>query len=518
MKVMKKIRKKHPINQRWALKLSAVIALSGVLTPVSQANVVGSDMQNFNATTSGLDFVTVESSETLEPGFFNFGFFMNYAVNTLPYFETTDTIQSRTKFNDTLIGADLNLGYGVARNLDLGLSLPQVVTSSLKTKSWNGTFRDNGNTEVRLNAKYRLLGDKDSGVAIQGVVNLNRTKDNPYVGKTNAPIYSVVLIGNRQLNNDIGMGINLGYRWRKAGDAIPESDPIKPLPNQIIWSAAVNYRLESIDSKLVAEIFGSNPQGSVSKNGDRTASSSELTLGIKRDLDTNLAIHGGVGTELAKGLSSPDWRLYAGLNYAIGPTFSQPVRATRKDPPETVSVKNPFDTEPKTYEKIVVHDIMFEFDSDSQVLGKSKEMLAQLAEHLKKSTGFTKLVVVGHTDSLGNNGYNDALSKRRAETVKRWLVTDQKIDGSKIETEGKGEMEPVASNGNYQGRQLNRRVEFRIYRTEQAKEERSLSNPKDAEGAVDPGEKPILKQKPHKNDPASSSKKKPAKHNSKIKK
>ena len=88
----------------------------------------------------------------------DFGFFMNYAVNTLPYFETTNTIQTRTKFNDTLLGADLNLGYGVAKNFDLGLSLPQVVASSVKTKSWNGKFRDNGNTEVRMNAKYKLFG------------------------------------------------------------------------------------------------------------------------------------------------------------------------------------------------------------------------------------------------------------------------------------------------------------------------------------------------------------------------
>ena len=81
----------------------------GLLTPVSFANVIGSDMQNFNATTSGLDFVTVESAATLEPGFVNFGLFMNYAVNTLPYFEKTETIQSRTKFNDTLLGADINV-------------------------------------------------------------------------------------------------------------------------------------------------------------------------------------------------------------------------------------------------------------------------------------------------------------------------------------------------------------------------------------------------------------------------
>jgi outer membrane protein OmpA-like peptidoglycan-associated protein len=498
MKSIPKINRTGSRFHRLPLQVTTIAALSGLLTPVSQANVVGSDMQNFNPTTSGLDFVTVESAETLEPGFFNFGFFMNYAVNTLPYFEATDSVQTRSKFNDTVLGGDLNVGYGVSKNFDLGLSLPQVITSSVKTKSWNGKFRDNGNTEVRINAKYRLLGDKDSGVALQALVNLNRTKDNPYVGKTNAPIYSLVLIGTRQLTKDIGLGINLGYRWRKAGDALPEADPIKPLTNQLIWSTAVNYRIESIDSKVVAEIFGSSPQGKVNKNGDRTASSSEFSLGIKHDLDTNMSIHSGVGTELAKGLSSPDWRFYAGINYAIGPAFDQPSRSTRRDPPETVRETNPFNVEPQTYEKITVHDLMFEFDSDRQVLGTSKQVLKDLADHLKKSTGFTKLVVIGHTDSLGSSEYNDALSKRRAETVKKWLTDEQKIDGTKIFAEGRGETEPVASNSNYQGRQLNRRVEFRIHRMEEKEEERSLANPKAAEGATDPGGKPTKKVKSQK--------------------
>jgi len=157
MKSIPKINRTGSRFHRLRLQVTTIATLSGLLTPVSQANVVGSDMQNFNPTTSGLDFVTVESAETLEPGFFNFGFFMNYAVNTLPYFEATDSVQTRSKFNDTVLGGDLNVGYGVSKNFDLGLSLPQVITSSVKTKSWNGKFRDNGNTEVRINAKYRLI-------------------------------------------------------------------------------------------------------------------------------------------------------------------------------------------------------------------------------------------------------------------------------------------------------------------------------------------------------------------------
>jgi hypothetical protein len=53
------------------------------------ANVIGTDLQNFNSTTNGLDFVTVQSSKTLDPGVLNLGLFFNYGVNTLPYFEGT---------------------------------------------------------------------------------------------------------------------------------------------------------------------------------------------------------------------------------------------------------------------------------------------------------------------------------------------------------------------------------------------------------------------------------------------
>ena len=73
------------------------------------ANVVGSDIQNFNPTTNGLDFVTVQSSETLTPGIFNFGFFLNYAVNTMPNYVDVNT-SSRTDFEDSLTSGDLNFG------------------------------------------------------------------------------------------------------------------------------------------------------------------------------------------------------------------------------------------------------------------------------------------------------------------------------------------------------------------------------------------------------------------------
>ena len=77
---------------------------------------------------------------------------------------------------------------------------------------------------------------------------------------------------------------------------------------------------------------------------------------------------------------------------------------------------------------------------------------------------FTRLIIEGHTDSIGSDPYNMDLSLRRANTIKRWLVSHYHLPAGKIITIGRGKHRPIADNGNYQGRQLNRRVEFTIYR------------------------------------------------------
>ncbi len=442
--------------------VGAVLGLTSAQAALG--NVLGADMQLFNPNTDGLDFVTVESSDVIEPGFINFGLFLNYAVNTLPYFETDESIQTRAKFNDRLLGADFNAGIGIIDDLSLGISFPNIVTQSVKREGFQGRFRDNGNTEVRVNTKYRLWGDETAGIAIGGVVNFNRLKSNPYVGKTNSPLYGMQLITHGRPTERVTLGANIGYRIRPTAKPIEEASPIKPLPNQWIASLAASYLFPDIDTRALVEIYGSRPAKSVEKNSQRSASSSELLVGAKHDWSNELSIHTGLGTELEHGLSTPDWRIYAGVNYAFGPKLDTEKRvSTQADVKPTKKVK-PFTGQVKAFEKVIVHDILFEFDSDQRMVGASKQTIEDLAKYLVIPPMYTKLVITGHTDSLGPTEYNDRLSLNRANTIKRWLVSQHKMDPAKIFTEGRGEREPVANNANFQGRQLNRRVEFRIYR------------------------------------------------------
>ncbi len=104
--------------------------------------------------------------------------------------------------------------------------------------------------------------------------------------------------------------------------------------------------------------------------------------------------------------------------------------------------------------------ILFAFDS-SDLRPQARENLNKLAEILNRDTD-TNLLIVGHTDWIGSETYNLGLSMRRARSAANYLIA-QGISGNRIEVEGRGEYEPIATNETEEGRQLNRRVEVAIF-------------------------------------------------------
>jgi outer membrane protein OmpA-like peptidoglycan-associated protein len=75
--------------------------------------------------------------------------------------------------------------------------------------------------------------------------------------------------------------------------------------------------------------------------------------------------------------------------------------------------------------------------------------------------GKTTLTVVGHTDDVGSNAYNQSLSERRALSVAQYLES-KRVDSLRLATAGKGETQPRSTNNTEAGRQENRRVEIYV--------------------------------------------------------
>jgi OmpA-OmpF porin, OOP family len=111
-----------------------------------------------------------------------------------------------------------------------------------------------------------------------------------------------------------------------------------------------------------------------------------------------------------------------------------------------------------THGKIVSYGIYFDSGKDV-VKPQSYATLKEIASILKDNPEL-KIIIAGHTDSDGDDAMNLDLSKRRAENVKKMLVSEFQIQADRISTEGKGEVEPVVPNTTAENKAKNRRVEF----------------------------------------------------------
>lgn len=115
-------------------------------------------------------------------------------------------------------------------------------------------------------------------------------------------------------------------------------------------------------------------------------------------------------------------------------------------------------------EVIVLSDlgnVLFAFDS-SELTGGAKALLADVSTRLT-SASLVEVKVIGHTDSVGSDVYNQGLSERRARSVADYLAS-QGVPADKLSAEGRGESQPVADNGTDAGRAENRRVELHVSR------------------------------------------------------
>lgn len=489
--------------------LVIILAAGLILQNSASANVIGSDAQNFNPTTGGLDFVTVHSSETLEPGVFNLGLFANYGKNPFPFYESVGGESRKIEGDNSLTGGDLNMGVGLMRGWDVGVSFPFILNQEVSNTQSVGYYSQRGNTEIRPNTKLRLFGGPSGGLALIASANFNNINNNPYLGQGGGPIYNFELAADTTISQ-FALALNVGYRLRNPGTRYPESG-IEPIPNQMIASGALSYLMQSVDTKLIFEVLSAFPEVSnLTRETDREYAVTEALLGLKHDWNSKLSFHLGAGRALVNGISSPEFRAYAGLNISFGGSHSvksvqadpyddsqravrmartrqRPIERPRpqptmrgvaaapppapkvvEEPPAAVKVEKisnvqVFDR--GSYKHIVLNNIEFEAGTGGLV-PESKEYVSRglvpaLRELLRRRP-VERIIVEGHTDSIGGEDYNLKLSEQRARLVQFVLKRDLGLN-IPIEAVGMGESYPIADNGNYQGRSRNRRVELKIH-------------------------------------------------------
>jgi fibro-slime domain-containing protein len=108
--------------------------------------------------------------------------------------------------------------------------------------------------------------------------------------------------------------------------------------------------------------------------------------------------------------------------------------------------------------RVAVYGIHFAFDR-ADITKDSDAILNEVANVLRSDASL-RLRIEGHTDDSGDDAYNRALSQRRADAVKAYLVHVSGIAPNRLTTQGFGPDRPIASNANSEGRYKNRRVEL----------------------------------------------------------
>lgn len=112
-------------------------------------------------------------------------------------------------------------------------------------------------------------------------------------------------------------------------------------------------------------------------------------------------------------------------------------------------------------DKIAIYKKIYFNTGKDSIKANSLKVLDKVAETFQAQPQVTLVEIQGHTDSSGNADKNKALSQKRAESVRRYLMK-KGIAGDRLTAVGYGSLKPIESNETLQGREANRRVEFKI--------------------------------------------------------
>jgi outer membrane protein OmpA-like peptidoglycan-associated protein len=110
-------------------------------------------------------------------------------------------------------------------------------------------------------------------------------------------------------------------------------------------------------------------------------------------------------------------------------------------------------------------EVLFEYNQ-AELRSTARQRLLAVAEALRANPN-AEIVIEGHTDAVGSDSFNEQLSQRRADAVRRFLVSEG-IEAHRVRAIGRGEDEPIAENETPDGRANNRRVEIH-FRPEEAR-------------------------------------------------
>ena len=284
----------------------------------------------------------------------------------------------------------------------------------------------------------------------------------------------------------------------------PETETPSLLGSEVRFGAALGPRIGPL--RVALEIYGSTGSDSQLTAFERTSTNLEALISAAwHEGPFDARIFGGPG--ISRGVGTPDYRVGLMIGYAPDaephdqredveppgervmrespppidgrfPAVDARANADRDRVPEPPAPQSPEPATaaapPPTAEPdgapvrivgdqiVILERVEFATGRDS-IDPSSIALLEQVSKVLRDHPEIARVGVDGHTDDVGAEAANIALSQRRAVAVVRWM-TDHGIDARRLEARGFGPRQPIGDNATPKGRRDNRRVEFQILR------------------------------------------------------
>ena len=263
-------------------------------------------------------------------------------------------------------------------------------------------------------------------------------------------------------NGSVGLGFHLGFEYDFGFLSAAVNAGYRRILDNGGQYQSMNYQ-NQIPLKLGISIplgrrwaLNGEGQGILMVPWDRYQAPSEFYLGARYKVTDDMVASLGASIGSFNGISSSDWRVLGGLKFA----------PTSKDlAAKVVHAPKPLPRVEFTSKAVIIREeVRFEHNSDVLTIS-GKNLLDEVAHVLKENRdGFSQIVIEGHTNEIGSQAYNLALSRKRANSVREYLAT-RGIDKALLYPLGYGKSRPKSLGKDLSKMaklQVDRRVEFRV--------------------------------------------------------
>jgi large repetitive protein len=463
---------------RHAARMLPLVLLSA--GSAAQAQVPGVDVSLFRPASGSDGFTSVEGARPPEAADLQLKLWGDGARNPLMVVSGDGT---RTAVVQHRIGAWLSGQTHLLGPLSLAVQVPMTVQQSgdLSLLGQGGSLAS-GFGNLRLTPRVALLRQRSGGVdaAVQATLELPTAKANSLTGDDRVAGQLLLAVGRRfsfanavPIIEVVG---NVSVTLRPPRDIADVR-----LGNELgLAMAAALYPVRSVPARVFAEL---EARGALRSAFSSAAAPAEWRLGGSLCLWRGLTADLAAGAGLNHGVGAPAGRLVFGLGWS----------AAGCAPPEPDGV-GMADAPPQVVERVVTREVVREvvkevpqacaapalaaapiaegaklvlkgkiyFDAGRATLkARSLSVLDDALEQVRSHPEAKKLRIEGYTDDRGSAARNLSISQARAEAVVDYLV-QKGVDRQRLVAQGFGRTQPVAPNSTAAGRELNRRVEFRV--------------------------------------------------------